>query len=73
MPDNSLHIRTGSNKTRGNIFSGALAPKGKFIRIPEFADCDNAPAPMAASLAMQWGCVSLFPSSRLRFEKIQWP
>lgn len=41
--------------------------------MPESADCDNAPAPAAVSLAVQWWCVSLSQSSRLLFGKVQWP
>lgn len=73
VPDDNLHIWTGSNKAYDNIFSGVLAPKGRIILMPESVDCDNAPAPAAASLAMQRWCVSLFQSSRLLFEKVQWP
>lgn len=73
VPDGSLCIWASSNKANDNIFSGVLAPKGRIILMPESADCDNAPAPAAASLAVQWWCISLFQSSRLLFEKVQWP
>lgn len=74
VPDNSLHIWTGSKEVCDSIFAGVLSPKGRFIHMLESTGCDNAPVPVAASLAMQWWRVSLSQSSRwLLFEKVQWP
>ena len=54
VPDNVVHLWTGSNKVHDNIFSWVVAPEGRIIHMPDSTDCDNASAPTAASLAVWW-------------------